>query len=165
MGSSFCDGKICLSSTSVLVFYLIFLSKCTRGILWCIGTWWVDVSVIKPGNEQNIVSTAVKDGHLHRSPEKTGWGRGVVCTDSCKFALRCLMRELAWIIPTKMLLREARRAHYSVWVLTYYCTFSSLLNLSWGREEGGKSQTYQTLRLGRSHVKNWFFKRKKSIWI
>jgi len=90
------------------------------------------------------VSTAVKDGHLHRSPEKTGEG-AVVCTDSCKFVLsylgRCRMRESDWIIPAKMLSGEASRGHFSVCVLTYYCAFPSLFNLCSGREKGGKSHT------------------------
>lgn len=93
-------------------------------------------------------------------------GRGcIVCTDSCKFVSsswgRYLMRESDWIIPTKILSRVARRGHYSIHVLTYYGVFPSLLSLCWGREKGGKSQTYQTLSLGRSHMKNLSFHEEK----
>lgn len=50
--------------------------------------------------------------------------------------------------------RPGERGRYSTCVLIYYCAFLSLLNLCWGREKGGKSQPYQTLRLGECLVKN-----------
>lgn len=58
-----CVGEIGLFSTLILVLSSIFLSKCTRGILWWITACWA-VS-------QSLNLAAVKDGHLHCS-EKTG---------------------------------------------------------------------------------------------
>ena len=103
---------------------------------------------------------SISAGHLRRL------GRGcVVCTDSCKFVSsclgRCLMRGSDWIIPTKMLSRVARRGHYSICVLSYYCAFPSLLKLCCKREKGGKSQTHQTLKVGEVSREKLFFQEEK----